>query len=602
MVKTMTVSTDVTEGNRAVMTEPAQNNGQEVPVTKGVLLQAKGLTIRTHAGVSLLSDISFHVEPGELVALTGLSRSGKSILLQGIAGLIKPASGEILIDGVSLYANLKAFRPYIGFVPATFALPQNLTVAEILQEAARLRLPRRTSPHDRKQRVLTLLETLGLTQMRDRGVGLLSRVEKRRLGIAVELISYPGILLLDESAESAEQLTPFEEIQITILLRELSRQGLTIIQVDHRSRRAGLSDKVIFLAPGGLLAWFGPPDEAFIYLRSLLPRGVVKDLFGLKEALEILGNPQLQEGIEWAKRFKAHPAYQKYVDDPLDNRYPDLMLQTHPLIRIRLRNSSQEKLPPAIIPRASNTQKLILLIRRNFRLLWRDKTVFSMFAIPPLIALVDFVLSPTPVLNPDRAPVVFGLLVFIVLLTSALLVQNEIFKERAVYQRENRTSSLAFPYILSKVWLVGVLAIYQGLVWTIIHFAAIGMAGAHQGLLPYGITLFLVAFIGGILGLIASTVSGSAMTTTSWVLLFTIPQLLLSGSVIPLADLNSTFRFLSQVNPSRYAFETLLTISGYEQELINVDRSIHWFTLAALSLCLMILLVAIQQGTESVRT
>src|SRR6266508_2921441 len=87
-----------------------------------------------------------------------------------------------------------------------------------------------------------------------------------------------------------------------------------------------------------------------------------------------------------------------------------------------------------------------------------------------------------------------------------------------------------------------------------------------------------------------------------WLLLFTIPQLLFSGSVIPLADLNSPFRFLSQVNPARYAFETLLATSGYGQEFINVDWSIHWFTLATLSLCLMILLVAIQQGTESVRT
>ena len=413
------------------------------------------------------------------------------------------------------------------------------------------------------------------------------------------MIGYPGILLLDKSAE---QLTPFEELQITLLLRELSRQGLTIIQVDERSRSAGLSDKVIFLAPGGLLAWFGPPDEAFIYLRSLLPRGVVKDLFGLKEALEILGNPQLHEGIEWAKRFKAHEAYQKYVDDPLDNRYPDLMLQTHPLLRLRLRNNSQEKLPPAIIPRANAAQKLILLIRRNARLLWRDKTVFSMLAIPPLIALVDFVLSSTAMVDPNRLPIVFGLLVFLVLLTSALLVQNEIFKERAIYQRENRTRSLAFPYILSKVWLVGVLAVYQGLVWTIIHFAATGMTVGLQILLPYGCTLFLVAFIGGILGLIASALSTSAMTTTSWVLLFTIPQLLLSGSIIPLANLNSPLRLLSGVNPSRYAFETLVAISGYGQEFINVDRSIHWFTLATLSLCLMILLVGIQQGAESVRT
>jgi hypothetical protein len=59
---------------------------------------------------------------------------------------------------------------------------------------------------------------------------------------------------------------------------------------------------------------------------------------------------------------------------------------------------------------------------------------------------------------------------------------------------------------------------------------------------------------------------------------------------------------LSQVNPSRYAFETLLAVSGYGQELINVVPSIHWFALIALSLCLMILLLAIQQGTERAGT
>ncbi len=109
---------------------------------------------------------------------------------------MKPTNGEILIDGIDLYTNLKAFRATIGFVPAEFDLQQNLTVAEVLQDGATLRLPRRTSYHDREQRVRTLLETVGLTQASDCLVGSLSRAEKRKVGIAVELISYPGILLL----------------------------------------------------------------------------------------------------------------------------------------------------------------------------------------------------------------------------------------------------------------------------------------------------------------------------------------------------------------------------------------------------------------------
>ena len=540
------------------MTDPTQNESEKTPGPSGVLLQVKELAIRTHAGDSLLSDISFHIEPGELVALTDLGGSGTSILLQSLAGSLTPASGEILIDGVDLYTNLKAFRPTIGHVPAEFALQKDLTVAETLKDAATLRLPRRISFQDRAQRVHSILELVGLAQVVDQRVGVLSNVEKRRLSIGVELIAHPGLLLVDESVEP---LTPFDEVQITILLRELSRQGITIIQVNPRSRSAGLSDKIIFLAPGGVLAWFGPADEAFAYLKGFLPRGVVKDLFGLQEALEMLVNPQERDGVEWAKRFKDSPAYQKYVDDPLHNRYPDLLLQTRPLLRLRLRSSSKEKLPPPIVPRASAVQKLLLLIRRNIRLLWRDKAAFLMLAIPPFVALIYFVLSSIQGAS-TRLPLVFDLFIFLVVLTSALLVQNEIFKERAVYRREQRTSAMLFPYILSKVWLVGILAIYQGLVWTIINsFSDLDRFGGLQALLPPAITLFLVAFLGGILGLIVSALSKTSMTSTAWVLLLTIPQL-----------------------------------------LIIINPLSHWSRLVIMSLCLIVVLVGIQQGAAGVRT
>jgi ABC transport system ATP-binding/permease protein len=558
-----TASVDMSNINEIVLPDPAQMGVQNVTRTGGVLLQAKELTIRTRGGANLLSEISLHITPGELVILTGPSHSGKSTLLQCLAGLKKPTSGEILIDGVSLYTNLKAFRQIIGFVPAEFPLQQHLTVVEILQDAAKMRLPRNASNIDRKQRVQTLVETVKLTQVANFRVGQLSKVDIRKLSIAVELIGFPGLLIVDESVDP---LTPNEEFRITTLLQEISHQGITIIQVNEQSRCVGLSDKVILLSPGGLLAWFGPAEEALVFLQSFMPEKSAIYPFGLEDALEALENPQAGDGIEWAKRYKANPAYQKYVDDPLNDRYPDLILQTDPITR--LRSTVKEKLPPPFVPRANSIQTLILLIRRNFRLLWREKTWLLMFAFPWVVALIDFVMSSPSMSDPqlgdpNRPPIVLGLLVFLDLLASALLFQNEIFKERGGYQREHRTTLLAFPYILSKVWLVGILGIYQGLVWTLIHFAAIGMSGGLHTLLTYGITFAVVAFIGGILGLIASVLSRKPMMTTAWVLILTIPQLFLSGSIIPLAHLNSPVSFLSKLNPSRYAFETLLTTSGY---------------------------------------
>jgi hypothetical protein len=159
-------------------------------------------------------------------------------------------------------------------------------------------------------------------------------------------------------------------------------------------------------------------------------------------------------------------------------------------------------------------------------------------------------------------PIALDLSVFLIVLTSALLVQNEIFKERAVYQRESRTNPMLLSYVISKVWLVAVLAIYQGLVWTIIHsLGRLGGALALESLLPAGPTLILLAFVGGILGLIVSALSNKTMRTTGWILLLMVPQLL--------------FLF----NPLG-----------------------HWSQLAIMSLVLIVLLVGIQNWAGSDRT
>ena len=507
------------------MTDPTPNDGENALGTTAVLLQAKELTIRTRAGVTLLSDVSFHIEPGELVALAGLSRTGASALLQSLAGALQPASGDILIDGINLYANLNAFRPWIGYVPTHFAVHPHLTVLEVLQDAARLRLPRRTSSQDRKQRLQSVLETVDLSDVRDRRVSQLSGVEKRKLNIAVELIAYPKLLLLDESAGP---ITPFDEVQIIILMRELSRQGITVILVNPRCRSIGLSDKILYLAPGGSLAWFGPAEETLAYLKGFLPRGVVKDMFGLQEALEMLVNPQAEDGARWSQRFREHDAYSKYVDDPLHNRYPDLLLQTRPLLRIRLRNSAKENLSPTIVPRASIVQKFFLLVRRNFRLFWRDGSWLAMLAGPPFVALSYLLFSLTTSPDPAGSVLVPGLLVFLVTLTAGMLVQHEILKERTVYQRESRTSSLSFPYVLSKLWTVGIFAIYQGLIWAVIHSfgqTGPGLPGGLLAFVPTGIILTLVSFVGGILGLLVSALSRTTLTS-NWVLLLSVPLLL----------------------------------------------------------------------------
>jgi hypothetical protein len=185
-----------------------------------------------------------------------------------------------------------------------------------------------------------------------------------------------------------------------------------------------------------------------------------------------------------------------------------------------------------------------------------------MLAIPPFVALVYSFISSTFQLDAGRPPLTPGLLVYLVMLTAAFLVQNEISKERDVYQRESRISSMLLPYVLSKVWLTGIWSIYQGMVWTLIHLLGEPgpmFAGGLQALLPTAIIFALTAFVGGILGLIVSALARTG-TTTGWVLLLTVPLLL-------------------------FLFDPLS----------------HWLKLATASLLLIVLLIGIQQRAASVR-
>lgn len=201
-------------------------------------------------------------------------------------------------------------------------------------------------------------------------------------------------------------------------------------------------------------------------------------------------------------------------------------------------------------------------MKRNFRVLWRDRTWFFMLAIPPLVALVHFFFASITQSATGRPPTTLELPVFLAILTAAFLVQNEIFKERTVYQREQRTTSLLFPYVLSKIWLVGILAIYQGLVWTIIPSpgeTGLGLAGGLPVLLSTGMILILVAFVGGTLGLMISALSRAAITTTGWVLLLLAPL-----------------------------------------GLFVLDPLSHWLKLVVISLFLILLLMGVQSGAANV--
>ncbi len=249
--------------------------------TQGALRQQHD-TIRVDAvqvnqevagGKLLLKNVSFSILPKEFVCIVGGSGAGKSTLLDAISG-VRPAShGTVLYNGVDYYGSLDEFRSLIGYVPQDDIVPTQLTVRQALSFAGQLRLPPDARPEDIKARVDDALDLMELTERADLDIHRLSGGQRKRVSIGVELLTDPTLFFLDEPTSG---LDPGLETRMMKLMRKVADRGKTVILVTHATQNVTLCDKVIFMAPGGYLAYFGPPTRGAGVLRRRDLRGYLR--------------------------------------------------------------------------------------------------------------------------------------------------------------------------------------------------------------------------------------------------------------------------------------------------------------------------------------
>ena len=196
------------------------------------MLQANGITyeIETPDGpLKLLDNVSFNVPRGHFMAVVGPSGCGKTTLLKAIAGMIAETGGRFFWNGHDLAEE--DFEPSeIGFVPQFSIAYDQLSVDENVESAARLRC-RFNSVDDLDDSIDNALEVTGMEGITDRDVKILSGGQKRRLALAMELVSNPRLLICDEVTSG---LDPRSEHDIVFLLHEISRsEGRIVISVTH---------------------------------------------------------------------------------------------------------------------------------------------------------------------------------------------------------------------------------------------------------------------------------------------------------------------------------------------------------------------------------
>ena len=218
---------------------------------------------KSYGDFTALSDLSIHVNRGQILGFIGPNGAGKTTTIKILVGLSKPTSGSATIAGVDCSQNASRIKRLVGYMPDKFGSYDNMRVHEYLDFfGAIFGIP----ASQRKARIQEVMETTSTTYMQDRYVESLSHGMQQRVGIARTLLHDPEVLILDEPANG---LDPKARIEMRQLLLQLAARGKTLIVTSHILPELARICKVVAIVTAGKLRAFGTVDEV---MSSLCPQ------------------------------------------------------------------------------------------------------------------------------------------------------------------------------------------------------------------------------------------------------------------------------------------------------------------------------------------
>ena len=218
----------------------------------------KLLRVENLSKEQILHQISFDMEPGEMLAVMGPSGSGKSTLLYNVAGMDQPTAGQVWLGDVEITrlsedekARLRLHR--MGFVFQQMNMMTNLNLLDniLLPAAQANRGKGRKSKEELRLRARTLTEKLGITGLEQRRITQVSGGQLQRACICRSMMNEPKILFADEPTGALNKSAAGEVMEELV---KLNREGTTILMVTHDSRIASRCDRIIYLLDGQISA------------------------------------------------------------------------------------------------------------------------------------------------------------------------------------------------------------------------------------------------------------------------------------------------------------------------------------------------------------
>ena len=501
-VETIDFKDNIFIGRHQITLEaPSKNLSDELAIT------AIGIEKTYSNGVKGLKKMDLSIPSKSIIAIMGPSGCGKSTLLKALNGDTPPTKGKVFLFNLELSENWQYLKTQIGYVPQDDIIHQQLTVEQCLYFTAKLRLDNLSDQYIDKK-IDQVLEDLNILEKKKNLISNLSGGQRKRVSIAVELMTDPLIMFLDEPTSPLDPQTVEDFLEI---MKKLSERGTTVLMVTHKPEDLGYMDEVIFMAEGGNIVYQGDTNK-------------YKEYFNVKSVVSVFSQISGKTAEIWIR---------KYLNP-----------------RVLGSNSGFDFVKST--SEVSSIEQFSWLSKRYFKIKLNDRLNSSLLlAQAPIIAILICLIY---------SEINSGVLFMVAISAIWLGAQNaarEIVSEQAIYKRERMFNLKILPYIFSKISVLSFFSIIQSAIFIFILFIRYNNSDITDLNQPFKLFLWMIflSIASTFLGLLLSSMVRTTERAMTILPLILLPQIMLAGIISKIS--NGLVEFISYLTLSRWGVEGL---------------------------------------------